>query len=131
MFTAAYVAATDVPHVAVLPDGTRIDISPAEHTQELTDVPEPELPIALVGLAAPLDPTREAVVFGCEIAAAPLGQLFGARSGDKGGAANVGVWARSDDAFVWLADYLDVEQFKRLLPETRRGTSCPRRRLVP
>ena len=29
----------------------------------------------------------------------PLGRVFGARSGDKGGNANVGVWARSDEAY--------------------------------
>ncbi|HEU5265770.1 MAG TPA: exopolyphosphatase, partial [Jatrophihabitans sp.] len=37
---------------------------------------------------------------------------------DKGGAANVGVWARTDAAFGWLASYLTVAQFQRLLPET-------------
>jgi hypothetical protein len=43
---------------------------------------------------------------------------MGARSGDKGGSANVGVWARTDDAFAWLVAYLSVEEFQRLLPET-------------
>ena len=47
-----------------------------------------------------------------------LGRLFGARSGDKGGNANVGVFARSDDAWAWLDDFLSVEELKRLLPET-------------
>ncbi len=47
-----------------------------------------------------------------------MGKLFGARSGDKGGNANLGVWARSEDAFVWLAEFLSVEQLKVLLPET-------------
>ncbi|MGH3732504.1 MAG: acyclic terpene utilization AtuA family protein [Acidimicrobiales bacterium] len=49
---------------------------------------------------------------------APLGQLFGARSGDKGGNANLGIFARSDDAFAWLDGFLSVEEFQRLLPET-------------
>jgi hypothetical protein len=48
----------------------------------------------------------------------PLGAVAGARSGDKGGSANVGVWTRSDDAFRWLVASLTVEQFQRLLPET-------------
>jgi hypothetical protein len=47
----------------------------------------------------------------------PLGQLFGARSGDKGGNANVGVFARSDDAWAWLDGFLSVEEIRRLLPE--------------
>ena len=51
-------------------------------------------------------------------AAAPLGLVVGARSGDKGGAANVGVWARTDEAWRWLAHELTVERFRELLPET-------------
>ena len=47
----------------------------------------------------------------------PFGRLFGTRSGDKGGNANCGVWARSDDAYGFLHDYLTVDEFKRLLPD--------------
>jgi hypothetical protein len=47
----------------------------------------------------------------------PLGRVAGARSGDKGGNANVGVWVRSDAAFAWLDAFLTVERLKRLLPE--------------
>jgi hypothetical protein len=50
---------------------------------------------------------------------APLGALFGARSGDKGGNANVGLWARSDLAFAWLRQALTVERFRELVPEAR------------
>lgn len=32
----------------------------------------------------------------------PLGRVLGARSGDKGGDLNVGVWARTDRAFEWM-----------------------------
>ncbi len=49
---------------------------------------------------------------------APLGRVFGARSGDKGGNANVGIFARSDEAWAWLDAFLSVEQIRRLLPET-------------
>jgi hypothetical protein len=49
---------------------------------------------------------------------APLGALLGARSGDKGGNANVGVWARSDEAYEWLAYFLTSERLHELLPET-------------
>jgi hypothetical protein len=51
-------------------------------------------------------------------ARAPLGRLVGARSGDKGGNANVGVWVRSDPAWAWLEAWLDTERFRTLLPET-------------
>jgi hypothetical protein len=46
-----------------------------------------------------------------------LGHLFGTRSGDKGGNANLGIFARSDAAFAWLDDYLSVAELRRLLPE--------------
>ena len=47
----------------------------------------------------------------------PLGDLFGARSGDKGGCANVGVWAKNEKAFSFLNDYLSVKKIKELLPD--------------
>jgi hypothetical protein len=115
VFSAAYVDPAEVPHVAVLPDGTRVDIPPASETRELEPVPEPALPPPLeaVGDAAlppPLDgPTVHL----------PLGVFAGTRSGDKGGDANVGVWAPSDQAWQWLANSLTVELFQFLLPETR------------
>jgi hypothetical protein len=49
---------------------------------------------------------------------APLGRAFGARSGDKGGDANLGVWARSGAGYRWLAEFLTADQLQRLLPET-------------
>jgi hypothetical protein len=47
----------------------------------------------------------------------PLGRLFGARSGDKGGNANLGVWARSDAAWGWLREQLTTDRLRELLPE--------------
>ncbi|GAB3868702.1 hypothetical protein GCM10027610_126490 [Dactylosporangium cerinum] len=47
----------------------------------------------------------------------PLGTLFGARSGDKGGDANIGVWARTDEAYAWLRETLTEDLLKGLLPE--------------
>jgi hypothetical protein len=49
--------------------------------------------------------------------AAPLGAVFGARSGDKGGNANVGVWARSDEAYAWLRSFLTADRVRELMPE--------------
>jgi hypothetical protein len=48
----------------------------------------------------------------------PLGELMGARSGDKGGNANVGVWARSEESYDWLRQFLSVDKVRELLPET-------------
>ena len=49
---------------------------------------------------------------------APLGLLVGARSGDKTGNANLGVFARNKDAWLWLDNFLTTEKFQELLPET-------------
>src|SRR5262249_60575374 len=58
---------------------------------------------------APGGPTRRA----------PLGRIMGARSGDKGGNANVGVWARTPEAYAWLLKTLTVDAVKGLVPEAR------------
>jgi hypothetical protein len=50
---------------------------------------------------------------------APLGRVVGARSGDKGGNANVGVWARTPEAYAWLRQFLTAERLSQLLPEAR------------
>jgi hypothetical protein len=46
-----------------------------------------------------------------------FGQFFGTRSGDKGGNANLGVWARSLGAYAFLHDFLSVDRLKKLLPD--------------
>ncbi len=43
-----------------------------------------------------------------------------ARSGDKGGDANLGVWVRDRAAWDWLTSTLTVEELRRLLPETHQ-----------
>ncbi|WP_415952266.1 acyclic terpene utilization AtuA family protein [Streptomyces sp. KLOTTS4A1] len=102
VFEAAYVPQGEVEHTAVLPDGTRQRIPAPASTRPLEPVPPPHLPPPL-----PHGAVRRA----------PLGRVAGARSGDKGGDANVGVWVRSDAAWRWLAHELTVECFVQLLPE--------------
>ncbi|MET9372775.1 acyclic terpene utilization AtuA family protein [Streptomyces sp. NPDC002992] len=103
VFEARHVPAADVPHTAVLPDGSRVPVPVPAHTRELEPVDAPPLPAPL-----PDGPTRRA----------PLGRVAGARSGDKGGDANIGVWVRTDEAWRWLVHTLTVEKVGRLLPET-------------
>jgi hypothetical protein len=105
VFTAGRVDIKAVEHMAVLPDGSRVDIAPATETRELQPVADPEPPAML-----PEGATRRL----------PLGTIAGARSGDKGGDANVGVWVRSAEAWRWLANTLTVAEFRRMLPETAR-----------
>ena len=48
----------------------------------------------------------------------PLGRIAGARSGDKGGSANVGVWVRTTDQWRWLSHALTIDKLREMLPET-------------
>jgi Acyclic terpene utilisation family protein AtuA len=72
-------------------------------------LPGPTLPGPTPGGPAPPGPTVRV----------PLGRVFGARSGDKGGTANVGVWARDAAGYAFLAELLTVERFRELIPEAR------------
>lgn len=102
VFEAEYIDASLVEHVAVDFDGRRVAMTAPTVTRPLEAVPEPELPEPL-----PPGPTRRA----------PLGHVVGARSGDKGGDANIGLWARTDEGWRWLAHTLTLERFRELLPE--------------
>ncbi len=113
VFTAVSVDAKAVEHTAVLPDGRRIAVPPAPVTGQ-SFATEPQLPDPL-----PPGPTRRA----------PLGLVVGARSGDKGGDADLGVWARTDDGWRWLAHALTVQRLRELLPETAELTVT--RHLLP
>ena len=49
-----------------------------------------------------------------------FGKIFGTRSGDKGGCANLGVWAKSQEAYSFLFDFLTVKKLKELLPDLEK-----------
>jgi len=102
VFTAGYVPAAAVDHIAVHADGTRVPIAAPTRTLELSCADTPPLPVPLAG-----GPTRRM----------PLGTVAGARSGDKGGSANIGVWVRTDAQWRWLANALTVDALRELLPE--------------
>ncbi|HWD51525.1 MAG TPA: acyclic terpene utilization AtuA family protein, partial [Acidimicrobiales bacterium] len=104
----ALVRADRVRPEVVAADGTRVAVphtaflSGREHRPSATGV------TAVTAPAAPADDPTERV---------PLGTIIGARSGDKGGNANVGLWARSDAAWAWLDTSLTEARFRSLLPE--------------
>jgi hypothetical protein len=106
VYRPAFVAQTEVPHTAVLPDGARVAITPPDVFAD---------PRSTYAVAA------EPIVSGATYRA-PLGTVVGARSGDKGGDANLGVWARTDAGFHWLAGELTIDRLRELLPETRELT---------
>jgi hypothetical protein len=109
VYTAAYVPQDAVPHVAVLPDGSRVDIAPPTHTRRVEELPSEHSGNECRG-------TRWQSFDGVT-RQAPLGAVARARSGDKGGTANVGLWARTDEAARWLAATLTPEKVRELLPE--------------
>lgn len=107
VYTAGWVDQAAVPHIAVAPDGAETEIPAPAATAEVGPA-DTDLPLPADG-RVPGEPT----------ARVPLGLLFGARSGDKGGDANIGMWAEDDAAHAWLAHALDEGLLAELLPETR------------
>jgi len=102
VYVPAYVPRDAVTPVVVHADGRRVEVAHAP-----------------VGSAAAVEVAPAYVeVVGGETARVPLGRVVGARSGDKGGAANLGVWVREPRAYGWLRDFLTVERLGELLPET-------------
>jgi hypothetical protein len=90
-----------VHHTVTRPDGT------------VTEIASPSGPPGPT--VAPRDPPRPLVPG--PMAPAPLGAVCGARSGDKGGNANIGLWTWDDDAYAWLSHHLTVDRLRQLIPE--------------
>ncbi|KAA1380231.1 acyclic terpene utilization AtuA family protein [Aeromicrobium fastidiosum] len=119
VYRAAYVPQAEVPHVVVHPDGRRQHIPPpgtASAADWTKRDGESDRNAPLETGFAPLGETAGGTT------RTPLGRLVHARSGDKGGDANIGVWIpadhpRRDDAFAWLLDLLDDATVRELLPE--------------
>ncbi len=104
VFWPALVPAELVEPVVVDADGGRVAVP---HRAFRSEVP-----------AGPLPELRQDAQFTAEpVARVPLGTIIGARSGDKGGNANVGLWARRGTHYAWLRDYLTIERMAGLLPE--------------
>jgi hypothetical protein len=101
----ALVDAAEVEHVVVHADGRREVVPHTPPAGGPASAPEqPEV-------GTRWDDAQE------ETRRMPVGRVVGARSGDKGGNANVGVWARTDEAAQWLQAWLTEERFRALLPE--------------
>ncbi len=103
-------AATAAPDVAPESDRSAASLQaaePASHTTKAS--PERE-----VGARCATEDDRDHLAGTVD---APLGRVVGARSGDKGGNANLGVFARSSEAFAWLDQFLTTERLQDLLPE--------------
>ena len=97
-------------HTAHHHDGTTEPIAPGNPKRARAKVtPEPEASLAQSVRTSSTD----------ELVIASLGEVVHARSGDKGGDANLGVWVHDRAAWEWLKSTLTVDELRRLLPETR------------
>ncbi len=103
VFWPTLVPASLVQEVVVLDDGTRISVDGPALGGEIT--------------ITATEGEKTARPAGGQVRSVPFGRVFGARSGDKAGTANVGVWARSAPAYSWLESFLTVEKFRDLVPE--------------
>jgi Acyclic terpene utilisation family protein AtuA len=130
VFRAAYVDRARVRHTAVLPGGRSVPVAdpptgPPERADPPTRPPGRADPMAGpfdradpgTRPPAPADPAIPAWRPEGPTRRVPLGLVAGARSGDKGGDANVGVWARHEAAWPWLAGTLTTDRLRQLLPE--------------
>jgi hypothetical protein len=123
----ALIDAAEVTAETVLADGSRIPVprppsaATAPRPAQADAVPPVVVPPAGAGAPPPRPERAEPYepAWGRTVRL-PLGTLIGARSGDKGGDANVGLWARDDRAWEWLRDWLDVPRLRALLPETAK-----------
>ncbi|MEP9384420.1 acyclic terpene utilization AtuA family protein [Nocardioides sp. KR10-350] len=106
IYQAAYVGRDSVTETVHLPDGSTYAVPPPPLTQDVIRPPEPEVPLRMT---SPGPTTR-----------VPLGRIAYARSGDKGGDANLGLWIPQggpDAAVDWLLGYVTKERVHELVPE--------------
>jgi hypothetical protein len=102
-------ATCEPPATVVEVAGTRFEVAPTQGEDPPTEpgaAHQPEEPI----------PEDEPTV---DLA---IGRLVGARSGDKGGDANLGVWAKDESVYAWLERFLTVDRLRELVPDVEMLT---------
>ena len=103
-----------VSHRAVLDsvDGKVIEVPAPEVTALATQPAHPEP-------APPGSPTGTVTTALTGTCTAALGTVAYARSGDKGGNSNVGIWVPDQRAWEWLRTALSTAELRRLMPEIK------------
>ncbi|MFR9806013.1 acyclic terpene utilization AtuA family protein [Pseudonocardia sp. RS010] len=111
IYRPAAVPRTALTQTVVLPDGTRRTIADPPTAVAAEPVAPPSAPSAV----APPESSPSGSAPSGPTVRAPLGRVCGARSGDKGGNANIGLWTRTDAGYAWLRDHLTPERVRDLL----------------
>jgi hypothetical protein len=111
VYTPAYVARSEVTHTVVHADGTREVIADPKTAEQL---PDPATGLRPSPYPAPPDTLTRRL---------PLGTFVHARSGDKGGDANIGFWVKHDgspkyaERVTWLSKFMSPRRVRELIPE--------------
>ncbi|MBM9459854.1 DUF1446 domain-containing protein [Nocardioides sp. zg-536] len=124
VYTPAYVERSEVTHVVVHHDGSREVV--ADPTEFVEQVAPEELDPGLGARPSPYPAPADTIT-----RRMPLGTFLHARSGDKGGDANLGLWVKNDAAtgattaaqyaarVQWLAKLMTPRKVRELIPEAR------------
>ena len=114
IYRPAYVDRDAVEQTVHLPDGTTeiVPDPPVRQQPEAETKEEPSQTDSIPGVADDAITRR-----------LPLGTFVHARSGDKGGDANVGLWVREGEHRAersqWLRQFVTVDRIRRLAPEAK------------
>jgi hypothetical protein len=124
VFTAGYVPQGEPVHEVVHDDGTVSRIPPPEVFRPLVSSQDHPVPPTAptpswVGPSVPPGSDNSGPSSTRRL---PLGTIAGARSGDKGGDANIGIWVRRPGAYPWLENLISEDTVRVLLPETAGKT---------
>jgi hypothetical protein len=119
VYRPAYVDRSEVEQVVVMPDGERF---PLVDSGFETLVPRSSTSVRSVVEEGALAPVSKPPAAG-PTKRVPLGTFVHARSGDKGGDANIGLWVgqgeRRDERIAWLLGMATPDWVRALLPETQ------------
>ncbi|RYZ13415.1 MAG: DUF1446 domain-containing protein [Comamonadaceae bacterium] len=108
----ALLSISQLSHRVTFEDGRTIEIPPSPAAVPALAQPRHDEPVAAAPAAGAAAAGRAPVM-----QHAPLGRIAHARSGDKGGNSNIGIWAADPRAWPWLRETLSTATLRRLLPQ--------------
>ena len=112
VYRAEYVDRSEVQHTVVHADGSSEVIAPGGPPAGAASTPAGTAAAETVAEQAPPETVTRRL---------PLGSFVHARSGDKGGDANIGLWVDqsryAEERISWLTKYVTPERIRELVPE--------------